>query len=186
MDQALPPAGSDQGPAQEPPAGAAAIAYREPGALARLLERLRPAVGAVLARHRIPPAEAEDLLQDTCLILLVKAEQVHSPEAWFLSVLRRRCAAYYRRRRLEVAALPFAATASGERPPQVDCDYRHDLATALRSLRPCWRQVVIDSCVLGLTDDTVAQRTGYAPASVRKTRSRALKAMARSLAASHP
>jgi hypothetical protein len=45
---------------------------------------------------------------------------------------------------------------------------------------------VIDSCVLGLADETVAQRTGYAPASVRKTRSLGRKAMARSLAAAGP
>ena len=60
-------------------------------AIEGLLQELEPRIRATFSRFRIPPQDAEDLLQQALLVYLYKSESVESPEKWFIGTLRNRC-----------------------------------------------------------------------------------------------
>ena len=73
--------------------------------LAETLERIGPKLRRILFRYRIPARDADDLLQETFLVLVSKQESVRNPEAWLQATLSNRCVLYWRRRRGRVAEL---------------------------------------------------------------------------------
>lgn len=73
--------------------------------LAEALERVGPKLRRILFRYRIPARDADDLLQETLLVLVSKQESVRNPEAWLQATLSNRCVLYWRRRRGRVAEL---------------------------------------------------------------------------------
>lgn len=73
--------------------------------LAEALERVGPKLRRILFRYRIPARDADDLLQETLLVLVSKQESVRNPEAWLKATLANRCVLYWRRRRGRVSEL---------------------------------------------------------------------------------
>lgn len=73
--------------------------------LAEALERVGPKLRRILFRYRIPARDADDLLQETLLVLVSKQESVRNPEAWLQATLSNRCVLYWRQRRGRVAEL---------------------------------------------------------------------------------
>jgi len=77
----------------------------EAPSLAEALERVGPKLRRILFRYRIPARDADDLLQETFLVLVSKQESVRNPDAWLQATLSNRCVLYWRRRRGRVSEL---------------------------------------------------------------------------------
>jgi RNA polymerase sigma factor (sigma-70 family) len=77
----------------------------EATSLIEALERMGPKLRRILFRYRIPTRDADDLLQETLLVLVSKQESVRNPEAWLQATLSNRCILYWRRRRSRVSEL---------------------------------------------------------------------------------
>ena len=157
--------------------------------LEQVLDRCRLRLSRVLYRFRIPTQDAEDLLQETFLILVSKWECIHSPEAWLVATLRNRCIIYWRHRRariydlmddamLEVLA---QAQAAAEAPAQEQAELRRDLGAALDRLAPHHRQLLLLRYAYGCTSQEVGERLGYGAGSVRKMTQRCLDRLTRDL-----
>lgn len=161
----------------------------EPGEaeIAGLLRRVRPRALWLLRYHRIPPQDADDLLQQTMLVFLYKHAGVRDPEAWVLGTLRHKCLRYWRNRRLQQLdpvgeeameqAIPAGSTG------QEIAELRHDLELALARLPERCRRVLRQRYGLGYRATEIAESLGYPAATVRKISSRCLQALARELRA---
>lgn len=77
----------------------------EASSLAEALEKVGPKLRRILLRYRIPARDADDLLQETFLVLVSKQESVRNAEAWLQATLSNRCVLYWRRRRSRVSEL---------------------------------------------------------------------------------
>jgi RNA polymerase sigma factor (sigma-70 family) len=155
--------------------------------LETLLERCRPQLSRVLFRFRVPHQDAEDLLQETVLILISKWDSVRCPEAWLVATLRNRCIIYWRRRRARIyeamdqALLEVLAELAP--PPQERTDLRCDLAEALGRLEPRQRSLLELRYRWGCTSQEAGDRLGHGAASVRKMTQRSIARLTADLAA---
>ena len=66
------------------------------------LQRIQPQLRAMLARHSIPPRDAEALLRDVFLTLVYKRDSIASPERWLLRNLRQRCLLFWKNRKWQL------------------------------------------------------------------------------------
>ena len=66
--------------------------------LENLVRAFEPRAKAIVGFHRIPPQDAEDLVQQTYLTYLRRHEEVRNPEAGLAGTLRRRCLMFWRSR----------------------------------------------------------------------------------------
>src|SRR5258706_461682 len=60
------------------------------------LKAVEPKLKRLLAYHRIPSEDAEDILQQSLLALLYQWERVQVPERWLFGTVRRHCLMYWR------------------------------------------------------------------------------------------
>lgn len=156
-----------------------------PDDLPALLEQLQPITHRILAYFRIPPWDAEDILQDLSLVTLRRWNEIRQPAPWFLAALRTQCLMYHRARSvadrrflpledlaqlLEIGAPPLPVIPS----PADQLDTRVDLRCFLRQLSATQRLLLIARHRLGMVDHEAAQLTGLAVGSIRKLTSRAL------------
>lgn len=80
-----------------------------------VVRRVRPQLVGVLRRFRIPPDDAQDLIQEVCVDYLERADDILDPDRWFVGALRKACLEFIRteRRRLydavDAALLDLAA-----------------------------------------------------------------------------
>lgn len=150
-----------------------------------LLRRLQPHVAKILAHHAIPPADAEDLLQETLFALIYKWAGIRNPDAWLLATLDNRCEIYRNRRdeeQLEAVDLArLDALAGPQDPPQERTELRHDLSTAVSRLPEPYRHVLHLRYGLGWKSSEVAARLGEEPDGMRRLTSRSLVALGREL-----
>ncbi len=151
-----------------------------------LLDRCRPALTRVLYRYRIPTQDAEDLLQETFVILLSRWETIRSPEAWLVATLRNRCNLYWRKRRARIYDLVddvvLEMLSCGLPPEQERCHLRHDLSHALEGLAPHHQRLLHLRYCLGCSSAEAGDRLGYSAGSVRKMTQRSLAHLERELA----
>ena len=85
-----------------------------------------------LRRHRLPPEDADDILQQTLLTYLIKHDNIYDPEAWVRGALKKRCQFYWRRRQRNLVTLVdsaiLEAISAPSRPDQSETgDVRRDL-----------------------------------------------------------
>jgi RNA polymerase sigma factor (sigma-70 family) len=159
--------------------------------LPALCDRLRPDLRRVLWRYRIPPEDAEDLVQTTFLLALTKWPTIENPGPWLIGTLQKRCIAYWRDRRLRTerhVRLEEWAPQLAIETPQDRRDQLTDLDTACRNLSAEQRGLLILRFHLGLSESEAAREAGLAPGSVRKTTHRAvarLRLMVGAAAAGH-
>ena len=150
-----------------------------------LLERVRPTLKQILARYQIPQEDAEDVLQETLLTLLYKWETVHTPEAWLIGTLRRRCIMYWRNRRgriyeaVDEAILELMAEA--ELPTQENVALRQDLLRTISRLPERCQAMLRLRYGFEMKPDEIADKLGYRESSVRKIANRCLAALVREL-----
>lgn len=155
-----------------------------------LLKEVRPRALWLLGRHRIPAQDAEDLLQQTLLALLLKYQEVRDPEAWVLGTLRIKCIRYWRLRRARpLDPLDEAVLERAEPPGPLAhevAEARHDLELALARLPVRCRFILRHRYGFGYRATEIAEILDCPAASVRKSASRCLSALARELRAAEP
>ena len=101
----------------------------EAPSLAEALERVGPKLRRILFRYRIPARDADDLLQETFLVLVSKQDSVRNLDAWLQATLSNRCVLYWRRRRGRISELVDRTILELLGDPEVPADE----AAAIRS-----------------------------------------------------
>ena len=146
-----------------------------------LLDVLLPRLVRIVASHRIPEADREDLIQEALLGLVRRWDTVRAPRYWLLGSIYQRCRDYWRNRRRPSAKLFVPAddaslerTAATGQPSQHVAGDLLDLAPQIAALPSRHRTVVIGRA-LGYSDDELAQATGYAPVTIHDVRATAQK-----------
>lgn len=153
--------------------------------VAAILEKAQPRLRAILARTKIPPQDAEDLLQQTFLSFLQARAEICSPEAWLAGTLRKRCLLYWRARRrrlydaVDTTLLEWIA--EPQEPRQERAVLLDNLRKMIEQLHPRCRGILTLRYQLGLEPKELADRLGYSPASVSKITIRCLAAVTRKL-----
>ncbi|MGH9362712.1 MAG: RNA polymerase sigma factor [Thermoanaerobaculia bacterium] len=152
-----------------------------------LLERVGPRLKCVFVRFRIPPDDAEDLLQQALLAFIHQSGEVRDPEAWLAGTLRHKCLLYWRNRRRKVYDAVDDAMLEWLAPPQApdqeDTDLRRDLRQLIERLPPRCRSLLQLRYEFGYEAPELARRLGYRASSIGKITTRCLAALTRHLIA---
>jgi RNA polymerase sigma factor (sigma-70 family) len=157
--------------------------------LPAIYAQLRARLGRVLYRHRIPPEDAEDLVQTTLLLAVAQWNKIRNPEAWLLGTLHKRCILYWRARmpeRERTRQLDDLDLNRGVAPDQHRRDWLADLAKVWHHLSPTHRRLLTLRYDQGLTSKEAADATGLAFGSVRKTTLRAVERLRGALTLAPP
>jgi RNA polymerase sigma-70 factor (ECF subfamily) len=153
--------------------------------LEEILVRMEPRLKRVLSRYRIPAQDAEDLLQETFLIMVSKSGSIRNPDAWLLATLANRCIIYWRKHRSRlwdlVDSVILELLAEVEAPPQERSDLRYDLDALLANLPDRCRSVLRLRYGFGCSTAEAAEKTGYCKSSIRKVTRRCLAALTEQL-----
>ena len=151
-------------------------------AFAALHRRFAPVVHAVLLA-RVPPAEAEDLVQDVFVKALEKIHTLRDGAAvggWLCTLARNRAADFFRRRR-RAETLPDDLPAE----PSADRTMRaREVLDAIRALPDAYRETLLMRLCEGRTGPEIARLTGLTPGSVRVNLPRGMKLLRARLGAS--
>jgi RNA polymerase sigma-70 factor, ECF subfamily len=145
----------------------------------------RPAFGLLYSRYsrmvygillsRVPPADAEDLLQDVFLQALPRLHSLREPAkfpGWLAAIARNRATDFHRRSKSGVPLDEGSTSASTETPtpsrhtPHVSAEAQAILY-AIRALPDAYRETLILRLVEGMTGPEIAARTGLTHGSVR-------------------
>jgi RNA polymerase sigma factor (sigma-70 family) len=163
---------------------AAPLDLAEPS-LEEILERTEPKLRRVLGRYRIPAQDAEDLLQETFLIMVSKAGSIRNPDAWLVATLSNRCIIYWRKHRARLWDLVdttiLELLAEAEAPSQELADLRYDLESLLSELPDRCRSLLRLRYGFGCSTAETAERMGYCKSSIRKVTRRCLSALTEQL-----
>ncbi|HEX5051217.1 MAG TPA: sigma-70 family RNA polymerase sigma factor [Planctomycetota bacterium] len=164
----------------------------DPADLAAVFDCLAPRL-LLLAAHVTPdPAAAEDLLQDTFLQAMERAQQWDADRPllpWLGGILRHRAVDLARRLRLRrsTAQLGPGGVASSPTGPIDDAATKELLdrvQLALESLRPPYREALVLRIVHGMEPTAIAHALGRPPATVRVQLKRGIAALRSALPAS--
>ncbi len=163
---------------------------REPSDVSALLADVKPTALRICSRYRIPPQDAEDMLQQTTLAMLDSRRPIHNPRAWFAGTLRNQCLMYWRRRRRRlyqaVDSAVLEALADPTEPEQRRVEFSRDLSRTMRSLPDRCRNVLKLRYGLGCRPKEAAERLGYRTSSIYKILERCLAALSKNLLARDP
>ncbi len=152
---------------------------------ARVVERARSRLLALLRQYQVALEDGEDLLQEALLALWRKRAQVKDYEAWLLAALRMECLRYRRREgrqiysAIEEAALERLAGYDGF--AGTDPGLHRDLRKLVRRLPTRHQALIHLRYGLGLTPEEAASRLGYRPSSLKKITTRCLQTLRRQL-----
>lgn len=143
-------------------------------AFARLYElHARIVHGVLLAR--VPPADADDAVQDVFLAALRNLASLREPAAfpgWLLTIARNRANDFHRRPRA-ASELPDEVAAPWA-PAHKEQEARMALE-AVRALPDAYRETLILRLVEGMSGPEIAARTGLTEGSVRVNLHRGMK-----------
>ncbi len=144
-------------------------------AFAELHARYAGMVHAILLA-RLPPAEAEDQVQEVFLVAWRKLAQLDAAAgfgAWLGTIARNRAVDCHRRRR------PTEALQDGwpdaNRPSSSDVAQAHQVLAAIRSLPDAYRETLVMRLCEGMSGPEIAAVTGLEPGSVRINLHRGMK-----------
>lgn len=148
-------------------------------AFGRLYTRYSRMVHAIVL-SRVPPGEADDLVQDVFVSALRQLHALRDEHAfggWLATIARNRANGWHRAS-VEVAELPEDLAASSTQEDEEDA--RRALA-AVRALPEAYRETLMMRLVEGMTGPEIAARTGLTPESVRVNLCRGMKLLRESL-----
>lgn len=166
------------------------MSYSAPSDLAEpsledILVRMEPRLKRVLGRYKIPAQDADDLLQETFLILITKAEAIRNVDAWLLATLANRCIIYWRKHRSRLWDLVdttiLELLSDAQTPPQERTELRCDLDALLSALPDRCRSVLRLRYGFGCSTAETAEKMGYCKSSIRKVTRRCLAALTEQL-----
>ena len=164
-------------PPSPDPAGEAGLIQRaaagDRAAFGELYVRYARMVHAILLA-RVPPAEAEDLVQDVFMTALRQLRGLRTEAAfrgWLGAIARNRAIDYFREAR---RSEPLDERRGHERSTGADAEAFAAL-DAIRRLPEAYRETMMMRLVEGMTGPEIAQRTGLTPDSVRVNLCRGMK-----------
>jgi RNA polymerase sigma-70 factor, ECF subfamily len=128
--------------------------------------------GILLAR--VPPGDAEDLMQDVfvgAMNQLPALRTVGAFRGWLAAIARNRAADYFR----ETRSQPLDGKEGQMRGGRGAERTAFEVLEAIRNLPEAYRETLILRLVEGMTGPEIAQRTGLKPESVRVNLCRGMK-----------
>ena len=141
----------------------------------------RSAFGELYVRHarmvhglllaRVPPKDAEDLVQDVFMAAMRQLSGLRTASAlrgWLCAIARNRATDYFRRAR---ESEPVAEVVA----PRGAANDAFLVLDAIRSLPEAYRETLILRLVEGMTGPEIAERAGLTPDSVRVNLCRGMK-----------
>lgn len=163
------------GPMHTPADDAALVVAARAGdrlAFGALYDRYARVVHAVLLA-RVPPADADDLVQDVFFRALRQLNKLRDPAAFggWLMAMARNCAHDHHRHdreRDELREVAVHSTAAERAEAKAALQ-------AIRELPEAYRETLLLRLVEGMTGPEIAQRTGLTPDSVRVNLHRGMK-----------
>ena len=132
-------------------------------AFTRLHRRWHPVVHAVLLA-RLPPEDAEDLVQDVFVTAWLQLGSLREPAAfggWLCAIARHRAVD---RQRVQRKTTPWKDLAAA---PDDDAVGVRETLAAIRSLPEAYRETLVMRLVEDLTGPEIAERSGMTEGSVR-------------------
>jgi RNA polymerase sigma-70 factor, ECF subfamily len=147
-----------------------AAAAGDRGAFGELYLRYARMVHGILL-SRVPPADAEDMVQDVFISAMKQLAGLRSPAAfpgWLAAIARNRAMDYFRGSR---DCLPL----DEKRPAASEVEDAFLVLDAVRRLPEAYRETLILRLVEGMTGPEIALRTGLTPESVRVNLCRGMK-----------
>lgn len=148
-------------------------------AFGRLYTRYARMVHAIVL-SRVPPGEADDLVQDVFVSALRQLHALRDERAfggWLATIARNRANGWHRGA-VEVTELPEEIPSSSTQEDEEDA--RRALA-AVRTLPEAYRETLMMRLVEGMTGPEIAARTGLTPESVRVNLHRGMKLLREAL-----
>ena len=148
-------------------------------AFGRLYTRYSRMVHAIVL-SRVPPGEADDLVQDVFMAALRQLHALRDERAfggWLATIARNRANGWHRGA-VEVAELPEEIPSQSTQEDEEDA--RRALA-AVRALPEAYRETLMMRLVEGMTGPEIAARTGLTPDSVRVNLHRGMKLLREAL-----
>jgi RNA polymerase sigma-70 factor (ECF subfamily) len=144
------------------------------GAFGELYVRYARMVHGILLA-RVPPTDAEDLVQDVFVSAMRQLRGLRTAAAfrgWLAAIARNRAIDYFRGARREAPLEEATDRAYGVQVSETDSLVILDL---IRQLPEAYRETLILRLVEGMTGPEIAQQTGLAPDSVRVNLCRGMK-----------
>lgn len=151
-----------------------------------VLCEVAPQACAMLRRAGVPPADAEDLLQD-CLLRLFQVEtEVHDSGAWLLAAVRYATLMYWRSQRTRAEEQLWTALETELTALPPDSEMRVDLARCLTRLSREQQRLLNLRFELGLEPIEIARLMGCTTRNVRKRTVYCLQKLKTVLKSAHP
>jgi len=147
-------------------------------AFGRLYTRYSRMVHAIVLA-RVPPAEADDLVQDVFLSAMRDLHALRDERAfggWLATIARNRANGWHRS---SIELVELTETSHDARQQEEE-EARRALA-AIRSLSAAYRETLMMRLVEGMTGPEIAARTGLTPDSVRVNLHRGMKLLREAL-----
>ncbi len=144
-------------------------------AFGELYNRYARLIHAILLA-RVPPADAEDLVQEVFMSAFRKLAELRNPDAfrgWLTAIARNRATEFHRQKpRLARDATTAVAAGYDEALAVLDI---------IRKLPEAYRETLILRLIEGMTGPEIAARTGLTPDSVRVNLFRGMKLLRQEL-----
>jgi RNA polymerase sigma-70 factor (ECF subfamily) len=157
-----------------------AAAQGDRAAFGELYSRYARMVHGILLA-RVPPGDAEDLMQDVFLSAMNQLGALRTAAAfpgWLAAIARRRAVDHFRAARHLAQLDEGVARTHGTRDAG---DGAFEVLELIRSLPEAYRETLILRLVEGMTGPEIAARTGLTPESVRVNLCRGMKMLRRLL-----
>ena len=153
-----------------------------------VVARLEKSARVYLRRYRLPPEDADDILQQTLLVYLYKHEEIYNPEAWVRGTLRKRCQFYWRRRQKTLlrtvdTSMLDSLAATRDRDAVDDGEMNHHLGRALETIPVRCRRLLELRYAQDCDPQEAAAQLGYRPSGAYKIFERCLAALTKGLVA---
>jgi RNA polymerase sigma-70 factor, ECF subfamily len=151
----------------------AAAVHGDRGAFGELYARYARMVHGILLA-RVPPGEAEDLVQDVFVSAMRQLRGLRTAAAfrgWLGAIARNRAMDYYRQSRQRADFDGEIERTHGTAPGQT----AFEILDLIRTLPDAYRETLILRLVEGMTGPEIAERTGLKPESVRVNLCRGMK-----------